>query len=56
MPGENEEVQLEEIYAEVDKRIKAAIDALRTEILAELDKRAPAKKGFKVLRGAATGS
>lgn len=49
MPDPNE-VTLDEIYAEVEKRIAKAIADLRTELLAELEKRAPAKKPFKVLR------
>ncbi len=56
MPGD-EEVTLEAVYAEVDKRIKAAIDALKAELIAELDKRVPTKKPFKIVnRPAPTGS
>lgn len=43
-----EEVSLETVYAEADKRIKAACDALKTELLAELNKRVPEKKPFKI--------
>lgn len=47
------DVTLEEIYAEVDKRIKTAIDGLRVELLAELEKRGvKEKKPFRVLRQA----
>lgn len=53
MPDPNE-VTLEEIYAEIDKRIAAAMAALKTEILAELDKRVPAKKPFRILRETAS--
>lgn len=53
----DEEVTLEQVYAEVDKRVKAAIDALEAKIMAELDKRVPGKKPFKIInRGAAAGS
>jgi hypothetical protein len=49
-----EEVTLEEIYTEIDKRIAAAIAALETKLetrLAAIEKRLPAeKKPFKVLR------
>jgi hypothetical protein len=56
MPGE-EEVTLETVYAEVDKRLKTAIDALKAELLAELDKRFPPKKKFAIVnRPPATGS
>lgn len=56
MPTDPNEVGLDEIYAEVDKRIKTAIDALKAEILAELEKRFPEKKGFKVLRSGTGGA
>lgn len=46
-----EDVTLEEIYAEVDKRIAAAIDALKTELLAEIKKAIPpAKERLTILR------
>lgn len=55
MPGD-EEVTLAEIYAEVDKRIKAAIDALEAKLetrLAAIEKRLPAeKKPFSIKRQA----
>jgi len=50
MPGD--EVTLEEVYAECDKRIKAAIDALKTELLAEIAKKQDGKKPFSIKRGA----
>lgn len=46
---DGEEVTLETVYAEVDKRIKTAVDAAKAELIAELDKRAPTKKPFKIL-------
>lgn len=53
----DDEVTLETVYAEVDKRVKAAIDALRAELIAELDKRIPPKKKFSIVnRPPATGS
>jgi hypothetical protein len=56
MPGD-EEVELATVYAEVDKRIKAACDALKAEFMAELDKRFPPKKKFSIVnRPPATGS
>jgi hypothetical protein len=45
-----DEVGLEEVYAEVDKRIKAAIDALKAELLAEIAKKQNAKEPFKLVR------
>jgi hypothetical protein len=49
-----EEVTLEEIYAEIDKRIAAAIEKLKADLeprLAAIEKRLPAeKKPFKVIR------
>lgn len=50
MPGD--EVTLEEIYAEVDKRIKAAVDALKTELVAEIAKKQDGKKPFSIRRSA----
>jgi hypothetical protein len=48
LPGD--EVTLEEIYAEVDKRIAAAVAAIDAK-LAEMAKRLPPeKKPFRVLR------
>ncbi len=49
-----DEVTLDEIYAEVDKRIAAAIAAIDAK-LAEFGKRLPPeKKPFRVLREKAT--
>jgi hypothetical protein len=48
MPGD--EVGLEEVYAEVEKRMKAAIDALKIELLAEIAKKQNAKEPFKIMR------
>jgi hypothetical protein len=48
MPGD--EVGLEEIYAEVDKRIKTAIDALEAKLTAEIAKKQSAKEPFKIMR------
>jgi len=50
MPGD--EVTLDEIYLEVDKRIKTAVDALKTELLAEIAKKETAKKPFSIRRQA----
>jgi hypothetical protein len=50
MPGD--EVTLDEIYAEVDKRIKAAVDAALATMTAELAKKENAKKPFSIKRGA----
>lgn len=47
MPGD-EEITLEEIYAEVDKRIAAAIEALKKE-LAKGE-----KPGFRVIKRVTT--
>lgn len=55
MPGEDE-VTLETVYAEVDKRIKAAVDAAKAELIAELDKRIPPKKKFSIVNRPAAGS
>ena len=56
MPGD-EEVTLEDVYAEVDKRIKAAIDALEAKIIAHLEKCGIKEKGkFKIVNRPATGS
>ncbi len=52
MPGE-EEVTLDTVYAEMDKRIKAAVDALEAKILALLNERFPEKKKFKIINRAA---
>ncbi len=49
MPGD--EVGLEEVYAEVDKRIKAAVDALEAKLMAELAKKVNTKEPFKLVRG-----
>jgi len=49
MAGEGE-VTLEEIYAEVDKRIKTALDALETKLMAEIAKKQNAKEPFKLVR------
>jgi hypothetical protein len=46
----DDEITLVEIYAEVDKRVKAAVDAAVAELKAELDKRAPVKKPFSIKR------
>lgn len=48
MPGD--EVGLEEVYTEVEKRIKAAIDALETKLTAEIAKKQNAKEPFKIMR------
>jgi hypothetical protein len=45
-----EDVTLEEIYKEVDKRIEAAIAKLKTELLAEIAKKQNAKEPFKIVR------
>lgn len=45
----DEEVSLETVYAEVDKRIKAAVDAAEARMMAELNKRSPEKKPFKII-------
>lgn len=50
MPGD--EVTLDEIYAEVDKRIKAALDALEVKLMAEIAKKADPKKPFSIKRSA----
>jgi hypothetical protein len=50
MPGD--EVTLDEIYAEVDKRIKTALDAAKVEWAAELAKKQDAKKPFSIKRQA----
>lgn len=49
----DEEVTLETVYAEVDKRVKAAIDALEAKLIKELDARVPAKKKFRLVNRAA---
>ena len=48
----DDEVTLTEIYAEVDKRIKTALDALKAELLAEIAKKENAKKPFSIKRQA----
>lgn len=49
MPGD--EVTLDEIYAEVDKRIKAATDALETKLTAAIQAAIPpAKEKLSILR------
>jgi hypothetical protein len=47
-----DEVTLEEIYAEIDKRIKAALEVLKTELLAEIAKKQNAKEPFRIVRKA----
>lgn len=48
----DENVTLDEIYAEVDKRLKAACEALKTELLAEIAKKQDQKKPFSIKRSA----
>lgn len=48
MPGD-EEITLEEIYAEVDKRIAAAIEKLKTELTKKDE-----KSGFRVIKRVTT--
>ena len=56
MPAD-EEVTLEVVYAEVDKRIKAAADALKAEIIAHLEKCGIKEKGkFRIVNRPASGS
>lgn len=56
MPGD-EEVSLETVYAEVDKRIKAANDALKTELMAYLESCGiRPKKAFKIINRPAANS
>lgn len=45
----DDEVSIADVYAEVDKRIKAAVDAAKTELLAEIAKKADGKKPFKIV-------
>ena len=49
MPGDPEEVTLDTVYAEMDKRIKAAVDALDAKWAAEMTKRFPEKKPFRII-------
>lgn len=45
-----DEVTLDEIYKEVDKRIEAANAKLKTELQAEIAKKQNAKEPFKIVR------
>lgn len=47
-----EDVTLDEIYAEVEKRIKVAIDALEVKLMAEIAKKQDGKKPFSIKRSA----
>ena len=47
----DDEITLEEIYAEVDKRIAAAIEKLKKEVIEPLQAKLPKeKKSLKVIR------
>jgi hypothetical protein len=46
----SDEVGLDEIYAEVDKRIKAAVEALKAELVAEIAKKQNLKEPFRITR------
>jgi hypothetical protein len=46
----DKEMTLEELYVEMDKRIKAANDALLVEIKKLLEGYQPKKEGFKITR------
>lgn len=49
----DDEITLDEIYAEVDKRVAAAIEKLTKEKIEPIEKRLPAeKKPFRVIRKA----
>jgi len=48
MPGDD--VTLEEVYTEVEKRIKVATDALETKLMAEIAKKQDGKKPFSIKR------
>jgi hypothetical protein len=54
MPGDD--LTIDEVYAEIEKRTKAALDAaiaaLKAELMAELDRRVPQKKPFSIKRPA----
>lgn len=54
MPGD--EVGLEEVYTEVDKRIKTAIDALRAELTALLARKVDVRNPPRIVRNTGTGS
>ena len=49
----DDEITLDEIYAEVDKRIAAAIEKLAKDKIEPIEKRLPSeKKSFRVIRRA----